>query len=221
MYSDNSLYRQISNSNDTVTANTIVDHSDVVGAWSTYIFIPDLTPGFNGLGKENCKTRREAIQFWDHVWIILEVHFVFGGTSSFFLGARWQIGWYAWGTKLNLVAVGFKLFCLAGLQYESISSLKLKLAVNQYALIKIHISISICRILHFMEYANSEYYIPITVCYTNIRANLQNITAIPPQSDEPKIFPSISKHIITYIYQQIRNNCWIFTFSGAVYICLP
>ena len=146
--------------------------------------------------------------------IILEVHFVFGGTSSFFLEARWHIGWYAWGTKLNLVAVGFKFFCLAGLQYESISSLELKLAV-------IHISISIGRILHFMEYANSEYHIPITVCYTNIRANLQNITAIPPQSDEPKIFPSISKHIITYIYQQIRNNCWIFTFSGAVYNCLP
>ena len=25
-----------------------------------YIFILDLTPGFNGLGKENCKTRRET-----------------------------------------------------------------------------------------------------------------------------------------------------------------
>ena len=27
---------------------------------SNYIFIFDLTPGFTGLGKENCKTRRET-----------------------------------------------------------------------------------------------------------------------------------------------------------------
>ena len=28
---------------------------------------------FNGLGKGNCKTRRESFKFWDLVWLILEV----------------------------------------------------------------------------------------------------------------------------------------------------
>ena len=34
---------------------------------SGYIFILDLTPGFNGLGKGNCKTRRKTFKFWDLV----------------------------------------------------------------------------------------------------------------------------------------------------------
>ena len=39
---------------------------------SNYIFIPNLTPGFNGLGKENYNMRREAFKFWDLVCLILE-----------------------------------------------------------------------------------------------------------------------------------------------------
>ena len=54
----------------TLVGNKIVDHSDVVGniacrRCSNYIFILDLTPGFNGLGKDNCKTRRETFKHWD------------------------------------------------------------------------------------------------------------------------------------------------------------
>ena len=41
------------NISHTLVDNRIVDHSDVVGAppvgYSNYIFIRDLTPGFNGL----------------------------------------------------------------------------------------------------------------------------------------------------------------------------
>ena len=40
--------------------------------YPNYIFIRDLTPGFNGLGKGNCKTRRETFIFWDLVRFILE-----------------------------------------------------------------------------------------------------------------------------------------------------
>ena len=40
---------------------------------SNYIFIPDLTPGFNGMCKDNCQMRRETFKFWDLVWLILEV----------------------------------------------------------------------------------------------------------------------------------------------------
>ena len=40
---------------------------------SNYIFILDLTHRFIGLGKGNCKTRREAFLFWDLVHRISEV----------------------------------------------------------------------------------------------------------------------------------------------------
>ena len=45
---------------------------------SNYIFILDLTPDFNGLGKDNCKMRRKTLKFWDLVCLILDVwwHFV-------------------------------------------------------------------------------------------------------------------------------------------------
>ena len=59
-------YLQISNISHTLAGNEIIDHSDVVGAsncCSNYIFILDLTPGFNGLGKDNCKTRGDIFQF--------------------------------------------------------------------------------------------------------------------------------------------------------------
>ena len=65
---------QTSNIRHTLAGNKIVDHSDVVGASpvgtapTTYSF--DLTPGFSGLGRNNCKTRRE---FLDLVALILEV----------------------------------------------------------------------------------------------------------------------------------------------------
>ena len=40
---------------------------------SNYIFILDLTPGFIGLGKDNCKTRWETFKFVDLVCLILEI----------------------------------------------------------------------------------------------------------------------------------------------------
>ena len=48
--------------------NKTVDHSDEVGASPVgaapkYIFILNLTPGFNGLIQDNCKTRRDEKHF--------------------------------------------------------------------------------------------------------------------------------------------------------------
>ena len=40
---------------------------------SDYIFVLDLTPCFNGLGKDNCKTRRVKFKFGDLVRLILGV----------------------------------------------------------------------------------------------------------------------------------------------------
>ena len=75
----NSSYnRQTSNIRRASVGNKIVDHSDVVGASPvgaapTTSSFPFLTLGFNGLDKDNCKTRRETFTFWDLVWLILEV----------------------------------------------------------------------------------------------------------------------------------------------------
>ena len=39
---------------------------------SNYIFILDLTPAFNGLGKDNCKTRWKTFKFGNLVSLIIK-----------------------------------------------------------------------------------------------------------------------------------------------------
>ena len=73
-----SIYRQVSNIRHTLVGNKIVHHSDVVGASPTgdaptTSSFSTLTPGFNGLGKDNCQTRRETFKFGDLVRLILEI----------------------------------------------------------------------------------------------------------------------------------------------------
>ena len=78
-YRMNIHYRQTSNIRCSRVGNTIVYYSDVVGAApsvlrSNNIFIFDLTLSFNGLGKDNCKTRRETFnKFWHLVGLILAI----------------------------------------------------------------------------------------------------------------------------------------------------
>ena len=67
-----------SNIRHTLVGNKTVDHSDVVGCiacrgCSNYICILDLTPGYNGLGKNSYHMRLETFKFWDLVQLILEV----------------------------------------------------------------------------------------------------------------------------------------------------
>ena len=63
-------YRKVSNIRRTLVGNKFVDHSDVVGA--SPVFILNLTRGFNGSDKDNCKTRRETFMFGDWAHLILE-----------------------------------------------------------------------------------------------------------------------------------------------------
>ena len=95
------LYCQISNISGTLVGNKIVDHSDVVGATcrycSNYIFILNLTPGFNGLGKDDCKTRGETLSFW--TWCIL--HWRFDGTYMYFCLLMRNL--YGSHQRLNLI----------------------------------------------------------------------------------------------------------------------
>ena len=72
-YNWRAVYRHTSNIGHTL-GNKPVEHSDVVGASpANYIFILDLTSGFFGLGKDNCRTIRETFMFWDTVRLMLEV----------------------------------------------------------------------------------------------------------------------------------------------------
>ena len=63
---------------------------------SNYIFILDLTPGFNGLDKGNCKARQETFKFWNLVWLYLTVVY-FSVLSLFPLTSHhvvsWQLSW--------------------------------------------------------------------------------------------------------------------------------
>ena len=67
------MNRKTYNIKRTSIGNKIADHSDVIGASAVYIFIIDSTPGFNGLGNNNCKTRPETLNFWDLMRLILDL----------------------------------------------------------------------------------------------------------------------------------------------------
>ena len=72
------IYCQTSNIRCILAGNKLVDHSDVAGAspdrqCSNYIFILVFTPGLNGLGKDNCKTKRQSFNVCYLVHLILEI----------------------------------------------------------------------------------------------------------------------------------------------------
>ena len=72
------IYSQVSDLRRTLVGNKIVDHSDVVraspvGAAPTTSSFSTWTPGFIGLGKDNCKVRQETLKFRDLVRLILEI----------------------------------------------------------------------------------------------------------------------------------------------------
>ena len=64
----------------------------IIACWRcpNHIFILDLTPGFNRLGKDNCRTILEIFKFWDLARLILEVYGSYR-QSRVFLRARWLI----------------------------------------------------------------------------------------------------------------------------------
>ena len=70
-------YCKTSDIKSTSVENKIVDHSC---SWSitcrrcsNYVFIPDITAGFNGSGKDHCMMTPETFEFGDLVWLILEI----------------------------------------------------------------------------------------------------------------------------------------------------
>ena len=67
------IYRQDFNQSGTLVGNKIFYFFIFFWRCSNYIFILDIRPGFNGLGKDNGKTTRETFNFWDLVRLIFEV----------------------------------------------------------------------------------------------------------------------------------------------------
>ena len=72
------MYRQVSDIRRILVGNYIAYHSDVVeaspvGAAPTTTSFLDLIPCVNGLGKDNCKMRRESFKFWGSVRLILDI----------------------------------------------------------------------------------------------------------------------------------------------------
>ena len=59
-------YRKTSNISRTLVGSKL---TQMLG----YIFILDLTPGYNGLGIDNCKTRRESFRLCDLGRLILDI----------------------------------------------------------------------------------------------------------------------------------------------------
>ena len=67
-------YHKTSNTRRTLPVSKLVDHSNVVAAMPVgNIFILDLTPEFNGLGKDKCKTIWKPFKFSDLVLAIFEI----------------------------------------------------------------------------------------------------------------------------------------------------
>ena len=71
----NYKYRKISNIRRTPVGNKSLRCSWGIPCrrYPNYIFILDLTPGFNGLDKDNCKMRWETFKVWESVRLILEI----------------------------------------------------------------------------------------------------------------------------------------------------
>ena len=77
---------------------------------SNYIFSLDLTPGFNGLGKDSCDVRWESFKCWDLVWLILEFSWYFAFLLKFHWSAcRDRIGnMSAWVQVMDQHQIGDK-----------------------------------------------------------------------------------------------------------------
>ena len=67
------IYRQTSNISRAIAIKLLITQMLLEHRCSNYIFTLDLIPCFNGLGKNNCKTRRETFKFWDMMRLTLEV----------------------------------------------------------------------------------------------------------------------------------------------------
>ena len=74
------IYRQFSNIRRILVLSRQLNCWPIRCSWSIAcrrcsknIFILDLTLGFNGLGKDNCKTRRKSFKFWYLVRLVSEI----------------------------------------------------------------------------------------------------------------------------------------------------
>ena len=74
---------------------------------SNYIFILDWIHGFNRLGKDNCKTGRETLKFWDLLCLILETlrYLITSVLKSRTICRAWDLWKLAWSWSWSLLCL--------------------------------------------------------------------------------------------------------------------
>ena len=77
------MYHQVSNIRQLNCWSLRCSWSIACRHCSNYIFILNLTPGFNGLLKDNCKKRRESFKYLDLLRLILETWRYFWKSKRF------------------------------------------------------------------------------------------------------------------------------------------
>ena len=89
------MYHQTSNKRCILEGNNCwsLRCSWSISCWhcSNYNFILNLTPGFNGLDKDKCKTRQKTFKFWDLMCLILEVSRQVPGSQNHVFSTSWEL----------------------------------------------------------------------------------------------------------------------------------
>ena len=100
------------------------NYSSIRCSWSIvyrrcphYIFILDFTPGFDGLVKANCKTRRETFKFWNLMRLLIEMwRYVIKHTVTMHQYLSWQFSYLA----NMLTGYGYTIPCTSNATYVDI-----------------------------------------------------------------------------------------------------
>ena len=87
---------------------------------SNYIFFLNLTPGFNGLGKDNYKMKWEAFKFWDSVRLILETLRYMANATHWWLWYKfYKLAWQMWVWNLVITQKHIPSLIIIGMfQFE-------------------------------------------------------------------------------------------------------
>ena len=113
---------------------------------SNYIFILDLTPGFNTLGRDNFKTRRGILKSWDLVSLRLEVwrttNTFMCGNISLNLGHRTIIFFFSvWYDKISEYWTPTRCLLISNYQNTGLS-MPIRTSLNMYKILYAFISIT-------------------------------------------------------------------------------
>ena len=103
---------------------------------SNYIFILDWIPGCNGLGEDNCKTRREIFKFWNlvrcmpEVWHIYTYCCAYIHTITFYVLPAWFYEMLCQKWRNRIVQSIKSMICIQEMHWEKLFVRYNRLAIN-------------------------------------------------------------------------------------------